>query len=201
MHFSRSTLLGLALTLATSCGLVALAAMAVASGGAGENELGEKAAPTVAATKLRPPDHPGDRDPQAESIPLPPPSEDDWPCMDCHEDEKPRLRRRTLDEHESLELRHGTSRGWCFDCHDPEDRDKLRLADGSVLALEDSHILCGQCHGDKFRDWQLGIHGKRTGRWDGPKRYQMCVHCHDPHEPRFQALEPMPGPTPPAPIR
>ena len=42
-----------------------------------------------------------------------------------------------------------------------------------------------------------GIHGKRTGYWNGSKRYLLCVHCHNPHSPRFAALQPLPPPVRP----
>jgi len=63
-----------------------------------------------------------------------------------------------------------------------------------LVPFTESYRLCGQCHGTQFRDWRTGIHGKRTGYWDGPKRYLLCVHCHNPHSPRFAALQPLPPP-------
>ena len=56
---------------------------------------------------------------------------------------------------------------------------------------------CGQCHGDKYRDWRVGIHGKRVGHWDGARTYLLCVHCHNPHSPRFKAVKPEPRPARP----
>jgi|GEM_PF-4292866 len=52
-------------------------------------------------------------------------------------------------------------------------------------------------HGDKFRDWKVGIHGKRTGYWNGEKQYLLCAHCHNPHSPSFKAMKPMPPPVRP----
>jgi hypothetical protein len=43
----------------------------------------------------------------------------------------------------------------------------------------------------------MGVHGKRTGSWNGAKQARLCVHCHDPHTPRFQPLPPLSPPTPP----
>jgi len=48
---------------------------------------------------------------------------------------------------------------------------------------------CGQCHGDKYRDWRAGIHGKRVGQWDGEKSYFLCVNCHNPHSPGFKGVQ------------
>ncbi len=62
-------------------------------------------------------------------------------------------------------------------------------------------ILCGQCHGDKFRDWKVGVHGKRTGESNGKKEYLLCAHCHNPHDPAFKPIRPMPPPVRPESIR
>jgi len=51
-----------------------------------------------------------------------------------------------------------------------------------------SYELCGQCHGDKYRDWKVGVHGKRTGMWNGKKTYYLCVNCHNP-QPAVQGAE------------
>ena len=41
------------------------------------------------------------------------------------------------------------------------------------------------------------MHGKRTGYWNGKKQYRLCVHCHNPHQPRFKPLVPLPPPVRP----
>jgi hypothetical protein len=41
------------------------------------------------------------------------------------------------------------------------------------------------------------VHGKRTGEWSGRKIYRLCVHCHDPHQPRFRPITPKPPPVQP----
>jgi len=131
---------------------------------------------------------------------LPPPlSEGIFPCSDCHEDMEADPTPRALDEHEDITDRfsHAKQRRWCLDCHNPEDRDRLRLADGSLIGFEESYVLCGQCHGTIYRDWKAGVHGKRTGYWNGRKEYRLCVHCHDPHSPRFKPIAPEPAPQPP----
>lgn len=142
---------------------------------------------------------------QARDIQVPPPpfSEDIFPCMDCHEEIEPNSQRRELEDfHEEIVLRHDEENRWCLDCHDAQDRDKLRLASGKTVSFEESYRLCGQCHGPKLRDWKAGVHGKRTGRWDGKERYYLlCVHCHNPHKPRFPPIKPMPKPLAPAEIR
>jgi hypothetical protein len=46
-----------------------------------------------------------------------------------------------------------------------------------------------------YRDWKAGIHGKRTGYFEGGQRmYMLCVHCHNPHDPAFRPLKPEPPP-------
>ncbi|MDF1562714.1 MAG: cytochrome c3 family protein [Deltaproteobacteria bacterium] len=121
----------------------------------------------------------------------PPISEGYFPCSDCHADmETNRERRELEDEHDSVVLKHGTRERWCFDCHDPDNRDELRLASGTKIPFEKSYRLCGQCHGPKLRDWRAGVHGKRTGKWNGEKEYLLCVHCHNPHAPLFAPLVP-----------
>jgi hypothetical protein len=105
--------------------------------------------------------------------------------------------RRALTEHQDIHLRHDERHRWCLDCHDGKTRDQLHLASGELVPFEESYRLCGQCHGDKLRDWRAGVHGRRTGEWNGHKRYLLCAHCHNPHEPRFKALAPQPAPRPP----
>ena len=61
------------------------------------------------------------------------------------------------------------------------------------MPFEESYRLCGQCHGEKYRDWRAGVHGRRVGQWNGAKRYLLCVHCHSPHQPRFKPMAPTAG--------
>jgi hypothetical protein len=68
------------------------------------------------------------------------------------------------------------------------------LVSGELIDFTESHRLCGQCHGDKYSDWKVGVHGKRTGLWNGKKEYLLCAHCHNPHNPRFQPIPPKPPP-------
>ena len=103
--------------------------------------------------------------------------------------------------HEYIKLNHGPRDRWCFDCHNPDNRDVLRLASGRLVPFTESYLLCGQCHGDKLRDWKVGVHGKRTGMWNGAKQYLLCAHCHNPHAPHFQPMKPLPPPVRPEDLR
>lgn len=116
-------------------------------------------------------------------------------CTTCH---------KTLHEpqHKNIVLKHAEDQRGCLDCHSRVDRDFLHLANGTPIAFTESHKLCGQCHGPKLRDWKIGLHGKRTGHWDGRKEYLLCVHCHtDPHAPSFPPMAPDPPPARPEDIR
>ena len=137
------------------------------------------------------------------SVPPAPLSEDIYPCTACHDPEDPEYdpEPRELGMHDEIALQHGSADRWCFDCHNPEDRDKLRLANGTLIGFDESYKLCGQCHGTIYRDWRQGIHGRRVGYWDGRKAYLLCAHCHNPHAPRFQAMEPLPPPVRPDHLR
>nr|WP_321358693.1 hypothetical protein [uncultured Draconibacterium sp.] len=120
-----------------------------------------------------------------------------FPCNDCHSEIEPNPERRELiDMHDDITaiFNHDSDNRWCLDCHDLNNRDSLRLANGELLDFKESYKLCGQCHGLKLRDWKAGVHGKRTGEWNGKKEYLLCVHCHNPHAPKFELLTPEPPP-------
>jgi hypothetical protein len=170
MTLPRSTKLPLALA-------VALAATAAAASGA----------PALGAA---PPKPAAPKKPETLVQTKPPPfSEGIFPCSSCHADMKDRTRRELAfhDEQQSV-FDHDAEHRWCLDCHDYENRDVLRLASGATVPFTESYRLCGQCHGDKYRDWRAGVHGKRVGQWDGDKTYFLCVNCHNPHSPRFKGV-------------
>lgn len=135
-------------------------------------------------------------------VPFTPLPKEITPCRACHGPEKDfpvgLERREALLVHRNVKLNHGDVKVWCLDCHDPDNRNFLRpLSDGKLINFEHSYLLCGKCHGTKYRDWRNGIHGRRTGDWNGKKMYFLCVNCHDPHSPRFKSLAPMPAPKKP----
>ncbi len=125
---------------------------------------------------------------QAESPPF---SEGIFPCSSCHAELPRNAERRQLAMHDEQQaiFDHDAEHRWCLDCHDNASRDFLHLSDGTTIPFTESYRLCGQCHGDKYRDWRAGVHGKRIGRWDGRKVYFLCVNCHNPHSPRFKGVQ------------
>ena len=132
----------------------------------------------------------------------PPFSEGIFPCSECHKpDDKVNQTPRIVEEHDTVVFDHDKKNRWCLDCHDAQDRDRLRLASGASLDFRESFRLCGQCHGTQLRDWKAGEHGKRTGSWQGQKQYLLCVNCHNPHSPRFKPLKPLPPPRRPEPSK
>lgn len=133
------------------------------------------------------------------AIEAPPFTDGIFPCNDCHSEIEPNpLRRELVDMHDDITaiFDHDSENRWCLDCHDMNNRDSLKLASGKLLDFKESYKLCGQCHGEKLRDWKVGVHGKRTGEWNGKKEYLLCVHCHNPHTPKFKELTPEPPPVP-----
>lgn len=135
-------------------------------------------------------------------IPPPPLTEGIFPCSQCHTDMETNFQRRELEDfHDDIVFEHDKENRWCLDCHDAENRDMLHTASGELIHFEESYKLCGQCHGPKLRDWKAGIHGRRTGYWNGRKEYLLCAHCHDPHSPKFPKIEPEPAPRKPGRIK
>ncbi len=136
-------------------------------------------------------------------VPKPPFSPGMFPCTRCHDkpdDFNPNPRTLTA-QHTNIQLVHGSREQWCYDCHNPSNRDKLRLAGGRLVGFDTSYELCGQCHGEKLRDWRYGIHGRRVGCWNGQRQYLLCVNCHNPHSPKFKSMHPRPRPKRPSEIQ
>jgi hypothetical protein len=181
---------------------VAVAAIAVASSrrepqakpaDAARGAAAEQPAPAVAAG--------GEVVDARVEVPPPPFSDGIFPCTECHNADMPpnRTRRVLTDMHDDINLRHDEEHRWCLDCHDADDRNVLHLAGGEKVPFDESYRVCGQCHGEKLRDWRAGVHGRRSGQWNGHKTYLLCAHCHSPHQPRFARLAPKPAPRRPIP--
>lgn len=100
--------------------------------------------------------------------------------------------------HANLELNHGQN-DRCYNCHMISDRNKYVADDGSGIMVQLPEQLCKRCHGLIYNDWQLGTHGKWTGKWSdslkGEKTTYTCTECHDPHNPAFEYVKNAPPPT------
>jgi hypothetical protein len=177
---------------AAACALLAGLVLALSSPGETQPPRAAAAGAAAAPRPSAPPATPGDR----VEVPPPPFSDGIFPCTGCHNTDMPanRTRRQLSDMHTDIVLQHDTEHRWCLDCHDAGERDRLHLASGEPVPFEESYRLCGQCHGEKYRDWRAGVHGRRVGQWNGAKQYLLCVHCHNPHQPRFTSLAPQPAP-------
>ena len=168
---------------------------------AGESHVVGLTAAEQAAAGRAPAPKPASAEQLRVQVPPPPFSEGAFPCTECHTapDLPPnRTRRQLVDAHDDIVLKHDEEHRWCLDCHDTDNRDQLHLASGEPVPFDQSYQLCGQCHGEKYRDWRVGVHGRRVGQWNGAKEYLLCVHCHSPHQPRFKALAPKPAPLRPS---
>ncbi|MEW8352650.1 MAG: hypothetical protein AB2665_02525 [Candidatus Thiodiazotropha sp.] len=104
---------------------------------------------------------------------------------------------------DAMNLKHGKGGVWCLDCHHLVDRTKLIDNFGYSVSFNQPQKLCGKCHGQVYRAWRDGIHGKRIGMWDqgGKKRWWVCTECHNPHDVEqgdrnsgFAQLAPEPAP-------
>lgn len=127
----------------------------------------------------------------------------DRTCMDCHKLFPPRANPPTrLFVHDHVKLNHGIN-DQCRNCHDLENRDRLVLRGNKTIPFTDSVLLCANCHGPTYRDWERGMHGRSQGFWDkrkGDLKRLDCVDCHDPHSPREPAMlpvAPLPAPSRP----
>lgn len=116
-------------------------------------------------------------------------------CSTCHTIRQPNHLNKTvksLDEfHSGMAFSHGTVS--CLSCHNSNDYDALKLADGTRVEFTDVMTLCAQCHGPQMRDYQHGVHGGMNGYWDltrGPQVKNNCVDCHNPHAPQFPKMQP-----------
>lgn len=117
-------------------------------------------------------------------------------CSTCHSTATPNTARNSAHDlfqaHRGLQYAHGNLT--CLSCHNAKDYDTLHLADGRSVAFPDVMTLCAQCHGTAMRDYLRGSHGGMTGHWDlsrGPRLRNNCVHCHDPHHPKFPLVRPV----------
>ncbi|MCC7335563.1 MAG: hypothetical protein IT422_10715 [Pirellulaceae bacterium] len=114
-------------------------------------------------------------------------------CATCHSVRPPNFDNQTaqsLDEfHQGLQFNHGQLS--CYSCHNPENADELRLADGTAVEYADVMTLCTQCHSKQAESFAHGAHGGMNGFWDlsrGPQTKNNCIDCHDPHAPNYPKM-------------
>lgn len=117
-------------------------------------------------------------------------------CATCHDTREPQISvnsAENLDEfHQGLRYAHGSLS--CLSCHNADDYNTLKRADGRAVPFDASMNLCAQCHGPQFRDYQNGSHGGMTGHWDltrGGRTRNSCINCHDPHHPAYPKVMPV----------
>jgi formate-dependent nitrite reductase cytochrome c552 subunit len=122
-------------------------------------------------------------------------------CATCHDTRDPKYATndggQLKEFHQGLQFQHGAQT--CLSCHNAEDYNTLKRADGQALDFSGSMQLCSQCHGPQFRDYQNGSHGGMTGYWDlkqGPRERNHCTDCHDPHHPEYPQVMPVFPPKP-----
>ena len=96
--------------------------------------------------------------------------------------------------HTDIVLKHDEEHRWCLDCHDAEDRDSCTWPAASACRSTSRTGCAASATARSYRDWRAGVHGRRTGDWNGHKRYLLCANCHNPHQPRFKPVEPKPAP-------
>lgn len=80
----------------------------------------------------------------------------------------------------------------CAHCHFENNMNLLVLKTGDLLEFQKSSYLCGQCHGIVFRDWTIGLHGKKGGGWIKQSNRWNCTQCHNPHHPTIPPMEAFP---------
>ena len=102
-------------------------------------------------------------------------------------------------KHRDIEFQHfkGPAPA-CYTCHNPGDMNTLRLAGSETISIDESYRLCGQCHGEKLRDFNIGAHGKQVGSWLRIRHKLNCTDCHNPHRPAMPTTRALPPPPFPA---
>ncbi len=122
-------------------------------------------------------------------------SSDDFPCQGCHEDIEPGSAAfPPKTPHRRMRFDHVDEIQQCGQCHSYVDMDRLQLISGKTVGIGESHVLCGQCHAAKKKDWDIGAHGKQIGAWAGSRFRYTCTDCHDAHAPARAQVDADPPP-------
>ncbi|MCA9406257.1 MAG: hypothetical protein KC684_06965, partial [Candidatus Omnitrophica bacterium] len=118
-------------------------------------------------------------------------------CNDCHDNIEPStVQKSFFSAHSDIILDHGAN-NYCLTCHSINNREMLVDINKNEISFAQSHQTCLQCHGPIYRDWENGVHGRMNDFWDSNKgevRKLTCVACHNPHQPKFQLMQPAPAP-------
>ncbi|MCB9558590.1 MAG: hypothetical protein H6707_20905 [Deltaproteobacteria bacterium] len=118
-----------------------------------------------------------------------------YPCMNCHDKVTPRPTTLPVTgKHSGMEFKHYSGMATCYLCHDRTDLHQLVLLTQKKISLDHAYELCGQCHGEKLRDWRYGAHGKQVGSWSGKRYRYNCTECHDAHHPAPPQVRALPAP-------
>ena len=117
-------------------------------------------------------------------------------CSSCHSVLEPNRETRSAEQledfHQGLTYDHGGLS--CHSCHNRDDYDQLRLADGTAVDFANVMQSCAQCHSKQKRYFDRGLHGGMAGYWDlnqGPRHRNNCIDCHDPHAPGYPTVTPV----------
>jgi hypothetical protein len=74
----------------------------------------------------------------------------------------------------------------CYTCHHEMYMTKLHLGDGSVIPVNESSMLCSQCHERIYEEWEDSLHGSAH-------EDKGCVDCHVIWDPYLTVNETLPG--------
>ena len=116
-----------------------------------------------------------------------------YPCSKCHAELPPRSGvSPPRGPHRDMTFNHSEATADCTLCHDTAHPDGLLLLTHEQISFDESYKLCGQCHGERYRDWKSGAHGKVVGSWLKEQTKLPCAACHDPHDPQFHSMKSLP---------
>ena len=120
---------------------------------------------------------------------------DTYPCSQCHDKIEPSaLQTRSRKTKHRIESQHFPGADDCLLCHHAERMDRLSTLVGQRVSFDEVYLLCGQCHGEKLRDFYSGAHGKSVGSWQGLRQRYNCTTCHNPHAPAIAPMQALPPP-------
>jgi hypothetical protein len=122
-------------------------------------------------------------------------------CNLCHMTKSAKFiskKKQTRLEHSQVEAKHGRKTLECNFCHDKNNHNFLNSTPKFPASFANPSPVCQRCHSEIFRDWKRGIHGKRTGGWQGSERQQFhCIECHNAHSVKFKDMVAKPAPVRP----